>query len=42
MSFPRKEWVTADPEFWGPKPVKTTKTPQRAPGKAGEKTTAAK
>jgi hypothetical protein len=38
MSYVPKEWITADPEFWAPKPVKSTK----APAKPGEKTTAAK
>lgn len=38
MSYVPKEWITADPEFWGPKPVKTTKAPAKAPAKAGEKT----
>lgn len=40
MSLPPKEWIAADPDFWRPKPVKSTKAPQKAPAK--EKTTAAK
>lgn len=41
MSYVPKEWITADPDFWGPKPVKTTKGPDKAP-RAGAKTTASK
>jgi hypothetical protein len=25
MSYVPKEWVTADPDFWGPKPATTAK-----------------
>ncbi len=39
MSYPPKAWITADPDFWAPKPVKTT---QKPPAKAGAKTTASK
>ena len=35
MSYVPKEWATAEPNFWGQKPVKTT---TKAPAKAGQKT----
>jgi hypothetical protein len=38
MSYVPKEWATADPDFWGQKPAKTTKAPVKTPAKAGEKT----
>ena len=39
MSYPDKAWITADPDFWAPKPAKTT---QKAPTKTGTKTSASK
>lgn len=41
MSYPPKEWIVTDPDFWGPKPVRTTKGRDKA-GKASAKTTASK
>jgi hypothetical protein len=38
MSYVPKEWITADPAFWGPKPLKTTKAPAKANAKSSEKT----
>jgi hypothetical protein len=40
MSYPAKEWVTADPGFWGPKAVTVTKAPKKKGSKIGEKTAA--
>jgi len=37
MSYVPKEWIAADPEFWGPKPAQTPKA-----RKTGAKTTASK
>jgi hypothetical protein len=38
MSYVPKEWITADPDFWTPKPVTVTKAPAKAPAKARKKT----
>jgi hypothetical protein len=38
MSYEPKEWATANPDFWGQKPAKTTKAPGKTSAKAGEKT----
>jgi hypothetical protein len=33
MSYVEKDWITADPQFWTPKPVQTEKAPAKAPSK---------
>jgi len=38
MSYVPQEWITADPEFWTPKPVEATKAPAKAPAKTSAKT----
>jgi hypothetical protein len=38
MSYVPKEWITADPDYWGPKPVNTTKAPAKAKAKSSGKT----
>lgn len=37
MSYVPKEWVTADPDFWKPKPVETAKAPIKATKKTASK-----
>jgi hypothetical protein len=37
MSYAPKEWITADPDFWTPKPVTVTKAPAKARKKAAAK-----
>jgi len=37
MSYVPREWITADPDFWTPKPVETTKAPAKTSAKAGNK-----
>ena len=38
MSYVPQEWITADPTFWRPKPVKTTKPPAKTNAKSSGKT----
>jgi hypothetical protein len=37
MSYVPKEWITADPDFWTPKPVTVTKAPAQARKKTASK-----
>jgi hypothetical protein len=37
MSYVPKEWITAAPDFWKPKPVETAKAPVKATKKAASK-----
>jgi hypothetical protein len=37
MSYVPKEWITADPDFWTPKPVTVTKAPAKARKKTASK-----
>jgi hypothetical protein len=39
MSYVPQEWITADPEFWTPKPVAATPLPAKAKAKRSGKTT---
>ena len=38
MSYVPQEWITADPEFWTPKPITTTQAPAKTKAKGSAKT----